>query len=41
MAGRSTISHDSEKLRARSMEKQRGMVFGSWETATAVIEMDR
>jgi hypothetical protein len=41
MDGRSTNSHDSEKFRARSMEKQRGMAFGLWETATVVIELDR
>jgi hypothetical protein len=40
MDGRSTSSHDSEKFRTRSMEKQRGMAFGLWETATAVIEPD-
>jgi hypothetical protein len=37
MDGRSTSSHDSEKFRKRSMEKQGEMVFGLWETATAVI----
>jgi hypothetical protein len=26
--GRSKSSHDNKKLRTRSMEKQRGMVFG-------------
>jgi hypothetical protein len=36
----STSSHDSEKFRTRSMEKRRGMAFGLWETATAVIEPD-
>jgi hypothetical protein len=41
MDGRSSSSHDSEKFRTRSMEKQRGMAFGLWETATAVIEQDR
>jgi hypothetical protein len=40
MDGRSTSSHDSEKFRARSMEKQRGMAFGFRKTATAVIEPD-
>jgi len=34
--GRSTSSHDNKKFRTRSMEKQRGMVFGFWKTATAV-----
>ena len=33
---RSTNSHDKKKFRARSMEKQRGMAFGFWKTATAV-----
>jgi hypothetical protein len=41
MDGRSTSSHDSEKLRTRSMEKQGGMAFGFWRTATAVIKPDR
>jgi hypothetical protein len=41
MDGRSTRSHDREKYRTKSMEKQRGMVFGLWERATAVIEPDR
>jgi hypothetical protein len=41
MDGRSTSSHDSEKFRTRLMEKQRGMAFGLWEMATAVIELDR
>jgi hypothetical protein len=40
MDGRSTRSHDSEKFRTKSMEKQRGMAFGLWERATAVIELD-
>jgi hypothetical protein len=39
--GRSTSSHDSEKFRTRSIEKQGGMGFGLWETATDVIEPDR
>ena len=34
--GRSTSSHDNKKLRTRSMEKQRRMVFGFRKTATAV-----
>jgi hypothetical protein len=40
MDERSTSSHDSEKFRTRSMEKQRGMAFGLWETATAVTDPD-
>jgi hypothetical protein len=40
MDGRSTRSHDSEKFRTRSMEKQGGMSLGLWEK-TAVIEPDR
>jgi hypothetical protein len=38
--GRSTNSHDSNKFRTRSMEKQGGMVFGFRKTATAVIKPD-
>jgi hypothetical protein len=38
---RSTSSHDSEKFRVRSMEKQVGMAFGFRKTATAVIKPDR
>ena len=34
--GRSKSSHDNKKFRTRSMEKQRGMVFGFRKTATAV-----
>jgi len=34
--GRSTSSHDNKKFRTRSMEKQRGMAFGFWKTATVV-----
>ena len=34
--GKSTSSHDNKKLRTRSMEKQRGMVFGFQKMATAV-----
>jgi hypothetical protein len=41
MDGRSTSTHDSEKLRTRSMEKHGGMAFGFWKTATAVIKPDR
>ena len=33
--GRSTSSHD-KKFRTRSMEKQRGMMFGFWKMATSV-----
>ena len=39
--GRSTSSHDNKKFRIRSIEKQGGMVFGLWKTATAVIKPDR
>jgi hypothetical protein len=39
--GRSTSSHNNEKFRTRSMEKRRGMAFGLWERAIAVIEQDR
>jgi Tfp pilus assembly pilus retraction ATPase PilT len=41
MDGRSTRSHDSEKFRTKSMEKQGGMAFAFRKTATAVIEPDR
>jgi hypothetical protein len=41
MDGRSTGSHDSEKFRKKSMEKQGGIAFGFRKTATAVIEPDR
>jgi hypothetical protein len=41
MDGKSTCSHDSEKFRTRSMEKQGRMAFGFAKTATAVIEPDR
>ena len=34
--GRSTSSHENNKLRTRSSEKQRGMAFGFRKTATAV-----
>ena len=34
--GRSTSSHDNQKFRTRSMEKQRGMAFGFWKMATGV-----
>jgi len=39
--GRSTSSHDNKKFRTRSMEKQRGMVFGFWKGATVVKTRDR
>jgi hypothetical protein len=39
--GKSTSSHDNKKFRARSAEKQGGMTFGFWKTATAVIKPDR
>jgi hypothetical protein len=39
--GRSTSSHDKKKLRTRSMEKRRGVVFGFRKTATVVIKPDR
>ena len=38
---RSTGSHDNKKFGNRSMEKQRGMAFGFWKMATAVIKPDR
>jgi hypothetical protein len=36
--GRSTSSHDNEKFRTRSLEKQGGMAFGFRKTATNVIK---
>jgi hypothetical protein len=36
VGGRSTRSHDNKKSRTRSKEKQRGMAFCFWKTATAV-----
>jgi hypothetical protein len=36
MDGRSTSSHDNKEFRTRSMEKQRGMVFGFWKMARSV-----
>jgi hypothetical protein len=39
--GRSTSSHDSEKFRTRTVEKQGKMAFGFWKTATAVIKPDK
>jgi hypothetical protein len=41
MDERSTSSHDSEKFRTRSMEKQGGTAFGFRKTVTAVIQPDR
>jgi hypothetical protein len=38
---KSTGSHDYMKFRTRSMEKQRGMVFGLCKRATAVKKPDR
>jgi hypothetical protein len=38
--GRSTSSHDNNKFRTRSVEKQRGMAFGFRKMATAVIKLD-
>ena len=37
----STSSHGNKELGTRSMEKQRGMEFGLWKTATAVMKPDR
>ena len=39
--GRSTDSHDKRKFRIRAMEKQRGMAFGLWKSATAVKKPGR
>jgi hypothetical protein len=39
--GRSTRSHDNEKFRTRSVEKQGRMAFGFRKTETAVINPDR
>ena len=39
--GSSTSSHDNKKFRTRSVEKQRGMAFGFWKMATAVVKPDR
>jgi hypothetical protein len=36
--GWSTSSHDNNRFGTRSMEKERGMVFGFRKTATAVIK---
>ena len=38
--GMSTSSHYNKKFRTRSVEKQRGMVFGFRKTATAVVKPD-
>ena len=38
--GRSISSCDKKKFRTRSMEKQRGMVFGYQKTVTAVKKPD-
>ena len=37
----STSSHGNKELGTRSVEKQRGMDFGLWKTATAVMKLDR
>ena len=37
---RSTSSHNNKKFGTRSMDKQRGMAFGFWKTATAVTKPD-
>jgi hypothetical protein len=39
--GRSTSSHDNKKFRTSSVEKQGGIAFGLWKTATAVIKLAR
>jgi len=41
MDGKSTSSHDNNKFRTRSMEKQRGMAFSFQKIATAVKKPDR
>ena len=38
---RSTSSHGSKELGTRSMEKDRGMEFGLWKMATAVMKPER
>ena len=38
--GRSPSGHDNEESRTRSVETQRGMVFGFRKTAAAVIKPD-
>jgi hypothetical protein len=40
MDGRSKSSHDNKRFRTRSVEKLRGMAFGLWKAATAVIKLD-
>ena len=40
MGRRSTSSHDNKKFGTRSLEKQRGIVFGFQKMATAVIKPD-
>ena len=37
---RSTSSHGNKEFGTRSMEKQRGMEFGLWKMATAVMKQD-
>ena len=37
----STSSHDNKELGTKSVETQRGMEFGLWKTATAVMKLDR
>jgi hypothetical protein len=39
--GRSTSSHDNDKFRNRSVEKQGGLAFGLWKTATGVTKPGR
>jgi hypothetical protein len=39
--GSSTSSHDNKKFRTSSVEKQGGLAFGLWKTATVVIKPDR
>jgi hypothetical protein len=39
--GRSTSSHDKNKFRTGSVEKEGGMAFGFRKTATAAIKPDR
>jgi len=38
--GKGTSSHDNNKFRTRSVEKQRGMAFGFRKTTTAVTKPD-
>jgi hypothetical protein len=38
--GRSTSRHDNKKFITRSVEKQGGMAFGLWKSATAVVKPD-